>query len=205
MKEHNLNQQDIYGMQKMAMECFGWMFLLMAYSSTQRVADDDPDNYTKQLANLIVLRLAIERYTWYSPTTAMELIQSPTTALADWKRKMLLLGLGADLVGLTGKDLNEPIKRGYYQTESRWKYDLFNIMSHYGLNNWYKTMPEINVGGVNIGGGGARALKHTTNFYRSLRPEPAKWMEDEGSSSSADPFSSSFGGFDFGSSFGSSF
>lgn len=211
MKEHNLNQQDVYGMQKMAMECFGWMFLLMAYSATQRTADDDPDDYRKQLTNLIVLRLAIERYTWYSPTTAMELIQSPTTALADWKRKMLLLGLGADLVGLTGKDLNEPIKRGYYQTEARWKYDLFNIMSHWGLNNWYKTMPEIIVGGVNIGGGGARALKNTTNFYRTLRPEPVKWLEDEDegsssrSSSSSSPFSSSFSSSNFGSSFESSF
>lgn len=218
MKEHNLNQQDVYGLQKMFMECMAWMSLMLAYTFTQKAADEDENNYTKQLVNLLTLRLAIERYTWYSPQTAMELIQSPTTALADWKRKMMIFGLGADIVGLTGKDIQEPIKRGYYQHEPTWKYDVFNIFSHYGLHNWYKTMPEIMIGDINVGGGGARALKNTTNFYRSLRPEPVKWLQDaqEDSStkqkrskkSSNSNFESGFGSnfsSNFSSNFGSNF
>lgn len=202
MKEHNLSQQDVYGMQKIAMECFAWMFLLSLSQFTQRTADDDPDDYVKQLANLITLRLAIERYTWYSPTTAMELIQSPTTALSDWKRKMKIFALGADLASImAGDQENNLVKRGYYQGEDRWKYDLFNVMSHYGLNNWYKSMPEIYIGGVNVGGGGARALKNTTNFYKTLRPEVVKLFDDDAVNSSSDPF----GNFSFSSDFGSSF
>ena len=61
-------------------------------------------------------------------------------------------------------------------------------------------MPEIYVGDINIGGGGARALRNTTNFYKKLRPAPAEWLDKDNSYSgkSSNPFKSTFGGNDFG-------
>lgn len=170
-KANNISDQDLYGLQKLSMEMVTFMMLFALSTQTQRIADEDKDNYWKQVLNLIVLRLGIERYTWYSPQTFMELIQSPTTALSDWKRKLKIFALGADLAGLTSKDINETVKQGAYKDKKRWMYNLFNILSSTGINNWYKTMPS------ELGGGDAQAIRATTNFYKSIRPEPLNWIE----------------------------
>lgn len=170
-KANNISDQDLYGLQKLSMEFAVFMSLFVLSTYTQRIADEDKDNYLKQLLNLFVLRLGIERYTWYSPQTFMELIQSPTTALSDWKRKLKIFALGADLAGLTSKDINETVKQGAYKGKKRWMYNLFNILSSTGINNWYKSMPS------ELGGGDAQAIRATTNFYKSIRPEPLNWIE----------------------------
>ena len=181
MKKNNINEQDAYGMQKVFMECLCWMILLGIGTFTQRAADDDKNSYMIQLMNLMALRLSTERYTWYSPETAMELIKSPTTALSDWQRKMKIAALGEDLVtyvsnllSLTdGGAYNDTVKRGYYKGSPRWKRDLFSVLSSTGLHNWHKSMPEV------LGGSGAQGVKETSNFYKSLRPDWYGWAEDK--------------------------
>lgn len=180
MKKNNISEQDAYGMQKVFLECLCWMTLLGASTFTQRAADDDKNNYIIQMMNLLALRLSTERYTWYSPETAMELIKSPTTALSDWQRKMKIAALGEDLVTYTSTLLdltendtyNDTIKRGYYKGSPKWKRDLFSVLSSTGLHNWHKSMPEA------LGGSGAQGLRETQNFYKQLRPDWYGWAED---------------------------
>ena len=181
MKQNNINEQDAYGMQKVFLECLCWMSLLGISSFTARAADDDKNNYMIQLINLLTLRLSTERYTWYSPETAMELIKSPTTALSDWQRKMKVAALGEDLVtyasnllDLTdGTSYNDLVKRGYYKGSPRWKRDLFSFLSSTGIHNWHKSMPQF------LGGSGAQGLRETQNFYKQLRPDWYGWAEDK--------------------------
>lgn len=180
LKSNNLNQQDVYGLQKLLLECFVWISLMTVSPFLQNAADDDRNDYIIQLINLLTLRLAIERYTWYSPTTAMEIIKSPTTALSDWERKLKIFALGEDLVtylamqsGIIENNGDEYVKRGYYKNEPVWKRDLYSVLSMTGIHNWYKSMPE------SLGGGGARTIRETTNFYKSLKPDLAIWLEDK--------------------------
>lgn len=162
LKEHNLSQTDIYGMQKIFMELMIFSILLLSSGFTQRWADDDQDSYWVQMLNLLTLRLTVERFTWFSPSTAMELISSPTAALSDWKRKLKLIDLTYDAIGLSDYKLHDEVKRGRYAGAERWKYNLFNGLSSFGLNNWYADTPE------ELGGGGARSLREKSNFYRGL-------------------------------------
>ncbi|WP_279148406.1 hypothetical protein [Segatella bryantii] len=164
----------------MFLESLCWLSLMLGSSITGKIADDDKNDYFKQLVNLFILRLSVERYTWYSPTTAMELLKSPTTAMSDWERKMKIVALGEDLVTYlstmaslqeTGP-WNTPVKQGYYWRQPRWRRDLYSVLSSTGINNWYKSMPE------SLGGSGAHGLRETTKFYKSLRPDWYDWFED---------------------------
>lgn len=162
LKESNLAQTDIYGVQKIFMEFIIVSIFLLLSSVTNKVAEDDKDSYWKQMLNLITLRLAIERTVWMNPTTIMDLISSPTAALSDWRRKLKIFDLFYDSVGLSDYKLHDEVKRGRYAEAERWKYNLFNAMSSFGLNNWYADMPE------ELGGGGAKSVNEKTNFYRGL-------------------------------------
>lgn len=164
LKEHNISQTDIYGMQKIFMEYMIFLLLLAGSAVSMRVADDDDnkDNYIIQMWNLLQMRLTIERFTFFSPKTAMDLISSPTAALSDWKRKMKLFDLMYDAAGLSEHELNEEVKQGRYAGEYRWKYNLFNGLSSFGINNWYADTPEM------LGGGGARSVREKGNFYKGL-------------------------------------
>ena len=146
------------------MEFLVFSMLLMASGFTMRAAldDDNKDNYGIQMTNLLTLRLAIERATWLNPSTAMDLISSPTAALSDWKRKMKLFDLFYDYVGLSDHELTEEVKNGRYVGAQRWKYNLFNGLSSFGVNNWYADMPE------ELGGGGAKSVAEKANFYKGL-------------------------------------
>ena len=179
-RENKVSDQDVYAMQKMFLESLCWLSLMLGSSITGKMADDDKNDYLKQLINLFILRLSVERYTWYSPTTAMELLKSPTTAMSDWERKMKIVALGEDLVTYisTISSLQEtgpweqPVKQGYYWRQPRWKRDLYSVLSSTGINNWYKSMPE------SLGGSGAHGLRETQKFYKSLRPDWYDWFED---------------------------
>lgn len=178
-KMNNINEQDVYGLQKMFLECMCWFMLFGASSLAGRAADDDKNSYYRQLLYLIILRLSVERYTWYDPNTAMELIKSPTTSLADWQRKLKIVALGQDaaiyasnLAGISEGGYNDEVKRGYYQHDPKWKRDLFYVLSSTGIHNWHKSMPE------SLGGGGARTLRETQNFYKQIRPDWYSWVED---------------------------
>lgn len=164
LKQKNLSQTDIYGMQKIFMEFTVFLLLLAGSAVSMRVAadDDNKDSYVVQMWNLLQMRLTIERFTFFSPQTAMDLISSPTAALSDWKRKAKLFDLMYDAVGLSEHDLHEEVKRGRYAGEERWKYNLFNGLSSFGINNWYADMPE------DLGGGGAKSVKEKGNFYKGL-------------------------------------
>lgn len=164
LKSHNISQTDIYGMQKIFMEVILFITLLLLSSFTMRAAydDDNKDNYLVQLLNLILVRIAIERATWLNPSTAMDLISSPTAALSDWKRKLKLFDLLYDATGLSDHQLDEIMKNGRYIDAQRWKYNLFNGLSSLGINNWYADMPE------ELGGGGTKSIKEKTNFYKGL-------------------------------------
>lgn len=162
LKSRNIAQTDIYGVQKIFVEFIVFATLLILSSITNKVAEDDEDDYFKQMLNLITLRLAIERATWMNPTTAMDLISSPTAALSDWRRKLRIFDLFYDAAGLSDYKLHDEVKRGRYVGAERWKYNLFNSLSSFGLNNWYADMPE------EFGGGGAKSVNEKTNFYRGV-------------------------------------
>lgn len=162
LKARNIAQTDIYGVQKVFIEFIVFAILLLLSSITNKIAQDDEDDYSKQMLNLITLRLTIERATWMNSTTAMDLISSPTAALSDWRRKLKIFDLFYDYAGLSDYNLHDEVKRGRYVGAERWKYNLFNSLSSFGLNNWYADMPE------ELGGGGAKSVNEKTNFYRDV-------------------------------------
>jgi hypothetical protein len=173
MKEHDLNENAIYATERLFLE-LGCAFLLAALIPlSKKAADDDKDNYALQMLYLLNLRLLIERVTLYNPFTLLETITTPMTAYSDMKRKFKGLDLLLDFTPYGEHDLDDEVKQGNFKGESRWKYNLFSMLSSFGLYNWYTNMPEMNVGDYNIGGGGAKTIRNKANYYKKF----VKWIQ----------------------------
>jgi hypothetical protein len=158
-----MNQQTIYGSEKIMLELMCTIALIALTGLTARWADDDPDNYWKQVLALLNARLAVERLTWYNPNTMLEIIQSPTTAISDYKRKLKVFEIFFDAVGFGGKSLNDVMsKNSNFAGQPRWVYDICNAFSAFGLYNWYTNMP------AEVGGGDAHTMKKKRNFYKKF-------------------------------------
>lgn len=168
MKEHDLNETTIYATERLFLELGCWFILAALIPLTKKAADDDKDNYVLQMLYLLNLRLNLERITYYNPATLLETITTPATAYSDFKRKVRGLDLLLDFTPLGEHDLDDDVKQGNFKGEKRWKYDLFSMLSSFGLYNWYTNMPEIKVGDYNVGGGGAKTIRSKANFYKKF-------------------------------------
>lgn len=167
LKELNLSQTDIYGLQKIFMEIAVSGGLLMCSFATNKYADDNKDSYWAQLLNLLTIRLYVERMTWFDISTLSDLVSSMTPAMTDIKRKEHIFDLIADFIGVSGDSLTDEVKQGKYRGQQRWKYHMINIFSSYGLPNLYTYIPS-KVGDVETGTGGAQAIRQITGWYKGL-------------------------------------
>lgn len=166
-KEHDLNDQAFYGAHRVLLELALIASLLALVPISQRVADDDKDNYWKQVMFLLNIRVAIERVTYYSPSTIAEIISSPTSAKSAFSRMFKGIDLILEGTNYDDKQWNDVVKAGNFKGAQRWQYNLFNVLSPFGVYNWYVNMPEIEIGGTNIGGGGGYPIREKAKFYKS--------------------------------------
>lgn len=173
MKQHDLNETTIYAVERLFLELGLWFILAAVTPITKKAADDNKDDYSLQMLYLLNLRLAVERITYYNPATLAETITTPATAYSDFKRKLKGLDLLLDFTPLGEHDLDDTVKQGNFKGEKRWKYDLFSMLSTFGLYNWYTNMPEIQIGEYNVGGGGAKTIRSKANFYKKF----SSWIQ----------------------------
>lgn len=132
-------------------------------------ANNSLKNWMRWKLMLLNTRLINERLTPWLPQTAMDLINSPTTALSYYDN----LSMSADLVKdiVTG-DINTEIKSGGYKGMSKGTKDVLAAFSHIPINNIVK---DFHVGG----------LKSTFNYYRNQSvlpffiPSMREWKDDQ--------------------------
>lgn len=132
-------------------------------------ANNSLKNWMRWKLILLNTRLINERLTPWLPQTAMDLINSPTTALSYYDN----LSMSADLVKdiVTG-DINTEIKSGGYKGMSKGTKDVLATFSHIPINNIVK---DFHVGG----------LKSTFNYYRNQSvlpffiPSMREWKDDQ--------------------------
>ena len=105
-------------------------------------ANNSLKNWMRWKLMLLNTRLINERLTPWLPQTAMDLINSPTTALSYYDN----LSMSADLVKdiVTG-DINTEIKSGGYKGMSKGTKDVLATFSHIPINNIVK---DFHVGGI---------------------------------------------------------
>lgn len=135
-------------------------------------ANNSLKNWMRWKLMLLNTRLINERLTPWLPQTAMDLINSPTTALSYYDN----LSMSADLVKdiVTG-DINTEIKSGGYKGMSKGTKDVLATFSHIPINNIVK---DFHVGG----------LKSTFNYYRNQSvlpffiPSMKEWKDDQDNS-----------------------
>ena len=132
-------------------------------------ANNSLKNWMRWKLMLLNTRLINERLTPWLPQTAMDLINSPTTALSYYDN----LSMSADLVKdiVTG-DINTEIKSGGYKGMSKGTKDVLATFSHIPINNIVK---DFHVGGI----------KSTFNYYRNQSvlpffiPSMREWKDDQ--------------------------
>jgi len=179
------------------------LYIISVFANQQ--ADDDKDDYGKQLFALIATRLPTERLTFYSPMLVSDLITSPTSAISAFRRFLLILNLASDLIGMSDYSIDDYVQQGTYGGKRRWFKDICGILSGYGAHNFVTNTD-------------AKALREKNKFYKKLLPIDLHnidallelfgidLMQDRssGGSGGSGIFGGSFGG-GFGSSFGGGF
>lgn len=174
LKSNKLNRNSIYSAQRVFLEIMIIALLWSLVPVAKRLADEYKDNYFLQFLNLITLRIAIERTTWFSPNTFLDLIQSPTALYSDWKRRLKIINLITESIGLSDYNSNDKMKTGNFTGMKRWKYNLLSALSGFGSHNWYTNMPEF------AWGGGAKAVRRKEGFYHTLTPSWLRnWIYDK--------------------------
>ena len=167
---NKLNKNSIYSAQRVFLEILVIALMWNLVPVVRRIADDDQDDWFLQFLNLITLRVAIERTTWFSPNTFLDLIQSPTALYSDWKRRLKIIDLITESMGLSDYSPTDEVKTGNFKGVPRWEYNLLSALSGFGTHNWYTNMPK------ELGGGGAPVVRKKEGFYHKLIPDPAKWI-----------------------------
>ena len=176
MRDNQLNEQTLYGTQKLFLNIAAAFTLFMLSGYTNRTADDDPDDYIKQVMNLITIRLFVERLTWLNPTTFLDIITSITPTTSDAKRKLRIFDLMMDLLGIGGHNLTDIEKTGNFKNRQRWQKDVANLLSTLGVYNWYVNMPsEVQIPFTDYKiptfGGGAYTIRKKASYYKMFTPD----------------------------------
>ena len=201
MRDNQLNEQTLYGTQKLFLNIAAAFTLFMLSGYTNRTADDDPDDYIKQVMNLITIRLFVERLTWLNPTTFLDIITSITPTTSDAKRKLRIFDLMMDLLGIGGHNLTDIEKTGNFKNRQRWQKDVANLLSTLGVYNWYVNMPsEVQIPFTDYKiptfGGGAYTIRKKASYYKMFTPDAVGELLKK--SKKEDDSEFGFGDADFG-------
>ena len=109
------------------------------------------------------MRIGIERITMYNPQTVSDLITSITTLTSATNKLFGAFEILGDFLGLTDHDPDEVItSNSAYQGYTRSYRATMNAFSIFGTAGYFATMPK------SMGGGGARALDKSTQYYANL-------------------------------------
>lgn len=133
---------------------------------------------------LLSTRTMTERSTFYWPGTALELVQSVSTAQSYTKDLGYMIDLFMDLLSINGHNANETVKTGGYSIMTRGTRDLIKIGGPLGVDNLVRNW-HVN------------GLKSTLNWYSGITPNnfilPNKstWEEQEGIKKSSSSFGKS--------------
>lgn len=152
-----LSDFDKYAAKKVTLEIMSIALLYILSLFANQAADDDKNNYWKQLYALIQTRLPAERLTFYSPTLVSDLITSPTSAVSAFRRFLLIMNLVSDLVGMSDYSITDDVQQGTYGGQKRWFKDMCGILSGYGAHNLFTNT-------------NAKSLREKNKFYKKLLP-----------------------------------
>ena len=152
-----LSDFDKYAAKKVTLEIMSIALLYILSLFANQAADDDKNNYWKQLYALIQTRLPAERLTFYSPTLVSDLITSPTSAISAFRRFLLIMNLASDLVGMSDYKITDDVQQGTYGGQKRWFKDMCGILSGYGAHNLFTNT-------------NAKSLREKNKFYKKLLP-----------------------------------
>lgn len=142
-----LSDTDMYAVGKFATEML--VIALLSLASVlwhNKIVDDDKeDTYTEAFADLVLMRLTIERLTWINPGTITDLVNSITPSKTDFDRKFKIIDLIQDLNtginehGISNYDEWDKVKSGAYKGQTKVFKDLLQTMSSTGAHNLYTT------------------------------------------------------------------
>lgn len=150
---------DVYSGKRLATEMFFITALIGAsIIFHNKVALDDPDDWTVQFIDLILMRLGIERMTMLNFDTLMELITSITAAKSDWDKKGYIINLFKDIIFRINNGQWEYVTGyGVYQHKPKVFRDLMYCLNSLGTHNIYSTLNVI-------------GLKQKIKWYKNLAP-----------------------------------
>lgn len=168
MGQNNINRHEIYALNRVMMEV-GTIALLVLIDSIMNslLKDKDPDDDDYFLLYMMqnnLIRLTIDRATFYSASTLNDLIRSITSATSSFDKNAHAVDMIMEALELSNHKLDDPVKNGNYKGHSRLFYHTFNVLNFVGLHNWYTNMPK------SLGGGGSYVINQNTKYYKRIMP-----------------------------------
>lgn len=162
----NISDVDVYSGKRLAAEIAVIVILLGAsVAFHNKVAMNDPDDWTVQLIDLLLMRIGIERMTMLSPDTLMDIITSITAASADWDKKGYIINIFKDMMYYIKHNQWEIIKGyGTYQHKPKIFRDLMYTFNSLGTHNIYSTISII-------------GLKQKLKWYKKLSPVSDMYLD----------------------------
>ena len=169
LKQSDISMSEIYSLKRILTELTivaGCVTLsVLVNRHVQGLDPDDDDNYWWFLLNAVLMRIGIERITMYNPQTVSDLITSITTLTSATNKLFGAFEILGDFLGLTDHDPDETItSNSAYQGYTRSYRATMNAFSIFGTAGYFATMPK------SMGGGGAKALDKSTQWYANTAP-----------------------------------
>lgn len=169
LKQSDISMSEIYSLKRILTELTivaGCVTLsVLVNRHVQDLDPDDDDNYWWFLLNAVLMRIGIERITMYNPQTVSDLITSITTLTSATNKLFGAFEILGDFLGLTDHDPDETItSNSAYQGYTRSYRATMNAFSIFGTAGYFATMPK------SMGGGGAKALDKSTQWYANTAP-----------------------------------
>lgn len=196
--ELNVSDQDLYALNRFLAEVLALLLIgTCEVMFHNLILGGDDDDYWKNVGDLILVRLFIERLTMFNPNTVFEIINSVTPSKSDFDRKFKLFDLLSDLyVGFTQHGVNfdewERVNGGAYDKDTKVFRDFLHTTSSIGAHNLYKSSS-------------VKGVKGMTKWYKSLYPGRSFWNDTSEQKQGGTTYSSSKSGFDDAFNFGSGF
>lgn len=162
-----ISDQDLYDIDKVLTELglIGLVLFAQVLMANKINGDDDPP-FAMLSTYGILVRLIQERATWYNPATFFDIITTITTSWSDIERKFKAVEYLWDILGITGHDPSDIVKRGIYKGHTRAFRDLMMLTSSLGTHNLLSSITE-------------EGVASKVRFYESILPWWAKIVQPE--------------------------